>query len=282
MRRMLGELLIPLGIAYGAVLVLVFLFQSHLVFFPGTGREAVVTPQSYGLRFESVQIRTADGETLDAWWVPAEAARGVVLFFHGNAGNISHRLDYIQMFHRLRYTTLIVDYRGYGKSTGTPSEAGTYRDAEAAWEYLRHARMARPQNVVIAGESLGAAVATWLAAEVSLTTGEGPRAVLLFSTFTSVNDLGAQVYWFLPVRLLSRIGYDNEANLKRIRAPVFIAHSRDDDIVPYAHGKRLYEAANEPKTFLEMRGGHNDGFIFVRPEWVAELSTFLDRHAPGR
>ena len=279
---MLGELLIPLGIAYGAVLVLVFLFQSHLVFFPGTGREAVVTPQSYGLRFESVQIRTADGETLDAWWVPAEAARGVVLFFHGNAGNISHRIDYLQMFHRLRYTTLIVDYRGYGKSTGTPSEAGTYRDAEAAWEYLRHARMARPQNVVIAGESLGAAVATWLAAEVSLTTGEGPRAVLLFSTFTSVNDLGAQVYWFLPVRLLSRIGYDNEANLKRIRAPVFIAHSRDDDIVPYAHGKRLYEAANEPKTFLEMRGGHNDGFIFVRPEWVAELSTFLDRHAPGR
>jgi fermentation-respiration switch protein FrsA (DUF1100 family) len=280
MRRMLGELLIPLGIAYGAVVVLVFLFQSHLVFFPGTGREAVLTPQSYGLRFESVQIRTADGEKLDAWWVPAEDARGVVLFFHGNAGNISHRLDYLQMFHRLRYTTLIVDYRGYGKSTGTPSEAGTYRDAEAAWEYLRHARMARPQDIVIAGESLGAAVATWLAAEVSLTTREGPRAVLLFSTFTSVNDLGAQVYWFLPVRLLSRIGYDNEANLKRIRAPVFIAHSRDDDIVPYAHGKQLYETANEPKAFLEMRGGHNDGFIFVRPEWVAELGAFLDRHSP--
>jgi hypothetical protein len=282
MRRMLGELLIPLGIAYGAVLVLVFLFQSHLVFFPGTGREAVLTPQSYGLRFESVRIRTADGETLDAWWVPAEGARGVVLFFHGNAGNISHRLDYLQMFHRLRYTTLIVDYRGYGKSTGTPSEAGTYRDAEAAWEYLRHARMAPPHDIVIAGESLGAAVATWLAAEASLTEGKGPRAVLLFSTFTSVNDLGAQVYWFLPVRLLSRIGYDNQANLKRIRAPVFIAHSRDDDIVPYAHGKRLYETANEPKTFLEMRGGHNDGFIFVRPEWVAELGAFLDRHAPEK
>ncbi|HSE00434.1 MAG TPA: alpha/beta hydrolase [Burkholderiales bacterium] len=279
---MLGELLIPLGIAYGAVLVLVFLFQSHLVFFPGTGREAVLTPQSYGLRFDSVQIRTADDETLDAWWVPAEGARGVVLFFHGNAGNISHRLDYLQMFHRLRYTTLIVDYRGYGKSTGTPSEAGTYRDAEAAWEYLRHARMARPQDIVIAGESLGAAVATWLAAEVSLAEGKGPGAVLLFSTFTSVNDLGAQVYWFLPVRLLSRIGYDNQANLKRIRAPVFIAHSRDDDIVPYAHGKRLYETANEPKTFLEMRGGHNDGFVFVRPEWVAELGAFLDRLNPGK
>ena len=273
MRRMLGELLIPLAIAYGAVLVLVYLFQSHLVYFPGTGREAVVTPQSYGLRYESVPIRTADGETLDAWWVPAENARGTVLFFHGNAGNISHRIDYLQMFHRLRYSTLIVDYRGYGKSSGTPSEEGTYRDAEAAWEHLRHARMAQPQDIVVAGESLGAAVATWLAAEVS------PRAVLLFSTFTSVPDLGAQVYWFLPVRLLSRIGYDNLANLKRIRVPVFIAHSRDDDIVPYEHGRRLFEAAAEPKAFLEMRGGHNDGFIFTRQEWVAELGAFLDRYA---
>jgi len=126
---------------------------------------------------------------------------------------------------------------------------------------------------VIAGESLGGAVATWLAAEV------GPRAVVLFSTFTSVNDLGAQVYWFLPVRLLSRFGYDNRENLKRIRAPVFIAHSRGDDIVPYAHGKRLFEAAGEPKAFLEMRGGHNDGFIFTQPEWVAALGAFLDRHA---
>ena len=275
MRRMVGELLIPLGLAYGAVLVLVFVFQSRLVFFPGTGREVVVTPQSYGLGFEAIGIRTADGETLQAWWVPAEGARGTVLFFHGNAGNISHRLDYLLMFNRLRYATLIVDYRGYGGSTGAPSEAGTYRDAEAAWEYLRHARLARPRDVVIAGESLGAAVATWLAAEV------GPRAVVLFSTFTSATDLGAEVYWFLPVRLLSHIGYDNRENLKRIRAPVFIAHSRDDDIVPYAHGKRLFEAANEPKAFLEMRGGHNDGFIFTQPEWVAQLGAFLDRYADG-
>jgi len=308
MRRMLGELLIPLGLAYGAVLVLVFVFQSRLVFFPGTGREVVVTPQSYGLGFETVGIQTADGETLQAWWVPAEGARGTVLFFHGNAGNISHRLDYLLMFNRLRYSTLIVDYRGYGRSTGTPSEEGTYRDAEAAWDYLRHARLAQPRDVVIAGESLGAAVATRLAAELSLLplgeghgmregrrehrapafpseertkAGMGPRAVVLLSTFTSATDLGAEVYWFLPVRLLSRIGYDNRENLKRIRAPVFIAHSRDDDIVPYAHGKRLYEAANEPKAFLEMRGGHNDGFIFTQPEWVAQLGAFLDRHAGG-
>jgi len=272
---MLGELLIPVAIAYGAVLALVFVFQSHLVFYPGMGREVLLSPQSYGLRYETVELRTADGETLQAWWVPAENARGVVLFFHGNAGNISHRLDYLQMFNRLRYTTFIVDYRGYGKSTGSPSEEGTYRDAEAAWEYLRHARLAQPRDVVIAGESLGGAVATWLAAKVQ------PRAVLLFSTFTSVNDLGAQVYWFLPVRLLSRIGYDNLENLKRIQAPVFIAHSPDDDVVPYSHGRTLFEAAQEPKAFLEMRGGHNDAFIFSRQEWVAQLAAFFDRH-PGR
>jgi uncharacterized protein len=276
MRRMLGELLIPVAIAYGAVLVLVFVFQSHLVFYPGMGREITLSPQSYGLRYEPVELRTADGETLQAWWVPAENASGVVLFFHGNAGNISHRIDYLLMFNRLRFSTLIVDYRGYGKSTGSPSEEGTYRDAEAAWDHLRHVRLAQPQNVVIAGESLGAAVGTWLAAKT------GPRAVLLFSTFTSVNDLGAQVYWFLPVRLLSRIGYNNLENLKRISAPVFIAHSRDDDGVPYSHGRKLFEAAGEPKAFLEMRGGHNDGFIFVQQEWVAQLGSFLDQHGPGK
>src|SRR5574342_243838 len=134
MARMLWNLLIPLAIAYAAVLLLVFLFQSRLVFYPEVGRAVTLTPQAYGLRHEEVEIRTADGETLAAWWVPADNARGAVLFFHGNAGNISHRLDYLLMFNRLRLTTLIVDYRGYGRSTGAPSEEGTYLDAEAAWD----------------------------------------------------------------------------------------------------------------------------------------------------
>ena len=273
MLRMFWIFLVPVAITYAAVLMLVFLFQSRLVFYPGVGREGVVTPESYGLWHETVALRTADGEILHAWWVPADGERGMILFFHGNAGNISHRLDYLVMFHRLRYSTLILDYRGYGKSTGTPSEEGTYRDAEAAWNYVRDVRLAQSQDVVIVGESLGGAVASWLAAKAD------PRAVVLLSTFTSVSDLGAEVYWFLPVRLLSRFGYDNLTNLKRIRAPVFIAHSREDDIVPYAHGRKLFDAANEPKTFLEMEGGHNDGFIFGRPEWVAELAAFLDQHA---
>ena len=272
---MLYDIMIPVVVAYGCVLALVFLFQSRLVYYPHIGREIAITPQAYGLDYETVEIVTEDGEKLGAWWVPAGEPRGAVLMFHGNAGNISHRLDYLLMFNRLRYSTLIVDYRGYGASTGSPSEEGTYRDAQAAWRHLTAKRLVAPADVVLVGESLGAGVASWLAARVL------PRAVVLLSTFTSATDLGAEVYWFLPVRLMSRFRYDNLANLKTIEVPVLIAHSRDDDIVPFAHGQRLFAAANEPKQFLEMRGGHNEGFIFARKEWVQTLSEFLARHEPG-
>lgn len=276
MARMWLNVLISVAIAYAAVVALVFVFQARLVYYPGIGREVTVSPLAYGLAFDPVEIRTSDGETLHGWWVPADKARGTVLLLHGNAGNISHRLDYLLMFNRLGHSTFIVDYRGYGRSSGTPSEEGTYRDAEAAWDYLRQARSVRQQDLVIAGESLGGGVATWLAARVA------PRAVLLFSTFTSVSDLGSEIYWFLPVRLINRIGYDNLRNLERINAPLFIAHSRDDEIVPYAHGRRVFEAAREPKEFLEMRGGHNEGLVFTRKEWMAQLGSFLDRHSGGR
>lgn len=276
MPRMWLNVLISVAIAYAAVVALVFVFQARLVYYPGIGREVTVSPLAYGLAFEPVEIRTSDGETLHGWWVPADKARGTVLLLHGNAGNISHRLDYLLMFNRFGHSTFIVDYRGYGRSSGTPSEQGTYRDAESAWDYLRQARSVRQQDLVIAGESLGGGVATWLAARVA------PRALLLFSTFTSVNDLGSEIYWFLPVRLINRIGYDNLRNLERINAPLFIAHSRDDEIVPYAHGRRVFEAAREPKEFLEMRGGHNEGLVFTRKEWMAQLGSFLDRHSGGR
>ncbi len=270
---MILQTLVAIAVAYAGVVALVFAIQPKLVYFPNIGREVTATPRAVGLEFEPVEIRTEDGERLDAWWVPVARPRGTVLFFHGNAGNISHRLDYVLMFHRLRHSTLIVDYRGYGRSTGTPSEEGTYRDATAAWRWLTVTRGIAPAEIVLYGESLGAAVASWLAAR------EAPRALVLASTFTSVNDLGAEVYPFLPVRLISRFGYDNLANLRSVRAPVLVVHSRGDDIVPYAHGRALYDAAGEPKAFLELAGGHNDGFVFMRPEWVAALDAFLERAA---
>jgi uncharacterized protein len=272
-RRMLIDMLGMAAIAYACMLLLVFVFQSRLVFYPGMGREMTVTPQAYGLDFETVELATEDGERLHAWWVPARQARGTVLIFHGNAGNISHRIDYLRMFHGLGYSSFIFDYRGYGRSSGTPSEEGTYRDARAAWDHLTRQRAVPPGDIVYFGESLGAAVASWLAVR------HPPRALVLASAFTSATDLGAQIYWFLPVRLISRIGYDNLANLRRISTPVLIAHSRDDEIVPFAHGKALFAAVAGPGQFLEMRGGHNEGFVFARKEWVDAVAAFLHSHA---
>ena len=290
--RTVWNILVSVAIGYCAIVLLVYLFQSRLVFFPDTAREFSATPQTYGLAFESAQIRTVDGETLHGWWIPAEggspaggsttqgwttggsATRGIVLLFHGNAGNISHRIDYAQMFNRMGYACLLVDYRGYGKSSGSPSEEGTYQDALAAWNWLQ-SRGAKPGDVVIAGESLGGGVASWLAAQ------HAPRALLLMSAFTSIPGLAAKIYPFLPVRLISRISYDNLANLRRIKAPVLIAHSRGDEVVPFAHGEALYAAAGEPKQFLELQGSHNTGFIFARVDWVRAVEKFLEQQRPG-
>lgn len=276
--------LIAVTLGYALIVGFVFVTQERLVYFPDIGRDVAITPRAYGLDFESVRIATEDGEQLHGWWVPATTPRGTVLLFHGNAGSIAARVDYLLMFHRLGYATLIIDYRGYGQSTGRPSETGTYRDAEAAWRWLTTTRGVKAADIVLFGESLGGAVASWLAARVPLITdpqpGAAPRALILASTFTSINDLGSEVYPFLPVRLISRIHYDNHANLKGARVPLLIAHSPRDELIPYAHGRRLFDAAHHPKQFLELAGGHNDGFIFMREDWVQALGHFLDQHAP--
>lgn len=260
-------LLFVLG--YATLVGVVYLAQDSLVYFPNTGRAHSATPAVHGLTYEDVLLKTSDGETLHAWWVPVTGARGTAVLFHGNAGNISHRIEYARMFSTLGYNTLLVDYRGYGKSTGTPSEKGTYEDASATWQWLTATRGIADRDIVIFGESLGGAVACWLARQRT------PRALILASTFTSVPDLGAEVYSFLPVRLISRFKYNTRECLGEVKAPVLVIHSPDDEIIPFAHGKKLFEAAREPKAFLELSGGHNDGFVFVRPDWVKALGAFL-------
>lgn len=258
-----------LAAAYCGLAVLLFLFQSRLVFYPETGREIVTTPDRIGLPFENVRLITSDSINLQGWFIPAERSRGTVLFLHGNAGNISHRLDSMQMFHRLGYSTLIIDYRGYGNSAGAPSEQGTYRDAEAAWNYLIEQRHTPSCRIVLFGESMGGAIAAWLASH------EKPAALVIASGFTSVPDLAQHIYPYFPVRWLARIRYDTRDYLRTVTAPVLIAHSPQDEIIPYEHGRALFEAANPPKQFLELAGGHNDGFIFVRDAWVGVLRDFL-------
>ena len=255
--------------AYGGLALLLYIFQSHLVFYPETGREFTATPSQVGLAYEDIHLNTSDGISLHGWYIPAPQPRGTVLFLHGNAGNISHRLDSVQMFHRLGYSTLIFDYRGYGDSGGTPTEQGTYRDAEAAWRYLIEQRHIPSCRIVLFGESLGGAVAAWLAAR------QKPAALVIASGFTSVPDFAQHIYPYLPVRWLARMRYDTRENLRFVTAPVLIAHSPEDEIIPFEHGRALFAAANPPKLFLELAGGHNDGFIFMRESWVRVLGDFL-------
>lgn len=257
-----------LVMAYLSLVLLVYFGQSRLIYFPQ--RQISNTPKDIGLDYTSVHITTSDGETLHGWWIPATDAKGTVLFFHGNAGNISHRINYLKMFEQLGYNTLLFDYRGYGQSSGAPSEFGTYLDAQAGWRYLTEIQDIAAERIVLFGESLGGAVAAWLAAQ------EKPGMLVLASTFTSVPAMAAEIYPFLPVRWLARIHYNTLESLQSVTCPVFIAHSTEDEIVPFEQSQQLFKAAPEPKQFLFLAGGHNTGFIFKQPDWIKSLGEFMD------
>jgi fermentation-respiration switch protein FrsA (DUF1100 family) len=269
---LLNLLLIPV-VGYACVALALFFAQSRLVHLPEIpGRALTATPETAGLDYESVSIVTADGVKLHGWFVPVEPPRATLLFFHGNAGNISHRLDSLRIFHDLGLSTLIIDYRGYGQSEGKPSEQGLYADSEAAWRYLESERGLTSRQIVIFGRSLGGAVAAWLAAR------HQPRMLILESTFTSAPDMAAELYPFLPTRLLTRLQYDARRNLELVRCPVLIVHSRDDEIIPFRHGQRLYETARQPKQLLELKGDHNMGFLLDKTRYETGLGDFLDQH----
>src|SRR5262245_22499977 len=159
-KRMLTTLIVIIVALYLGLTLLLFLFQARFIYFPTEAWAA--TPARIGLPYETVELTTSDGVKLSAWFIPAPEARQALLFFHGNGGNISHRLTSIEQFHQLGLHVFIIDYRGYGQSEGSPSETGTYRDAEAAWRYLVEERGFNPSQIIVFGQSLGGAVATWL------------------------------------------------------------------------------------------------------------------------
>ncbi len=266
MNAILGTLAFAAA-CYVLLLGAAFVLQPRLVYFPEPRLQMV--PTQVGLPYDDVSFDTRDGVRLHGWYVPAAETAITVLFLHGNAGNISHRLESLAIFHRLGLSTFIIDYRGYGNSEGSPDENGTYQDALAAWEHLRKEKQIHPEDIIIFGRSLGGAVAAWLAAQVH------PRGVILESTFTSLPDLGADHYWFLPVHWLSRYQYDTRVHLSAVSTPVLIAHSRDDRIVGFHHAHNLHAAAHPPKYFLELRGGHNEGFVVSGDAYVDGLRQFV-------
>jgi len=270
-------------IAAVAALVLggVYALQERLVFFPS--RDMAADPSAVGLEFEAFMARAADGESLHGWFVPAgegqeraperSPERGVVLFHHGNAGNISHRLETLALLHGLGLSVCIFDYRGYGKSSGRPTERGVYRDSRAVWDRLVD-RGVEPGRVIVWGRSLGSSIAARLVRDLA---GEGvsPAALVLESAFASIPDMGREAYPFLPVRLIARMKMRTVDYVRAVQCPVLVAHSSHDEIVPYAQGRQVFEAAPEPKRFLELRGGHNDGFLATGQDYVDGVDAFL-------
>lgn len=269
-KKMLLDILTWLFLIYIVITGVVYLGQTRMIFYPV--REITATPADIGLEFEDVFLRTKDNIAVSAWYVPAQNERAVVLFCHGNAGNNSHRLDSIRIFHDLNLSVFIFDYRGYGKSEGSPTEEGTYLDAEAALDYLITVKQIPPAKVLLFGRSLGGAVA----AEVARRRTVG--GLIIESGFTSVPELGGKYFPFLPVKLLSRYSYATVNKVAEINTPKLFIHSPHDEIIPFQYGKTLYEKASPPKEFLEIRGDHNNGFLISGSIYTEGLNRFISEY----
>lgn len=248
-------------------LVLLFM-QSRLLYRPL--REVVFAPADRNLPHEDVVFHSRDGVKLTGWYIPAPNARFTLLFCHGNGGNVMHVLDSVELFRNMGLNCLVFDYRGYGNSDGSPTEAGTYLDARAAFEWLTQVKQVPEERIIVCGRSLGGSIAAHLARELR------PAALVLESAFTSYPDIGARMYPYMPVRLFARFRYDTLAYVRQVRCPVMVVHSRDDGLIPFDFGVQLFEAANEPKSFVEITGSHNDGFLLASDRYKEAWTQWLD------
>jgi hypothetical protein len=246
-------------------------FEHRQVYSPSRQLEAGAA--ELGRPWEEAVFNAADGVRLHGWFFPADkrAPRRdlVLLLLHGNAGNISHRLGYYRAWLSLGVNVFAFDYRGYGRSVGKPAEEGTYLDAQAAVRWLRDKGFA-PCQIVALGKSLGGGVASELALREPL------GGLVLQNTFTSIPDVGSELFPWLPVRRLHRIHYDTRAKLPRLRLPVLVAHSREDDLIGFHHGQANFAAANEPRRFHELRGSHNGTLEADRENYLRGLEAFLE------
>ena len=231
-----------------------------------------------GRAWEDVNFTTGDSVKLNGWFFPANTnsprTHLAVIVCHGNGGNISHRLGLYDALLAAGINVFAFDYRGFGRSEGKPSEAGTYLDAQAAHAWLRQKGFAAT-NLIAFGESLGGGIASELAVR------ETCGGLVLQSSFTSVTDLGAELYPFLPVRTLGSIRYDTRSKLPRIHVPVLVLHSRADSMIPFHHAERNFSAANEPKFLCELTGDHNDGIV-DRAKFIAGIEQLLEQLPPAK
>ncbi|MFH1094029.1 MAG: alpha/beta hydrolase [Candidatus Omnitrophota bacterium] len=238
--------------------------EKSSLYYPS--RQLEFIPSDIGIPYEEVFFNARDKTKLHGWFVPAGDSKVTVIFIHGNGGNISHRLDKIRVFNELRVNLFIFDYRGYGRSEGVPGEQGLYLDVQAAFDYIR--RKYPLDKVIIYGESLGGVLAIDLASRVDI------DGLITEGTFTSVADMAKIVYpWLPPILLKTKL--DSLSKISHVKAPKLHFHAEFDDIVPLNMGRRLFEAAKEPKKFVLLQGMHNDGFFVSASKVRVELKEFF-------
>jgi uncharacterized protein len=245
--------------------------ENRMIFHP----TAIIdrTPHQVGLEFEDLFFTARDGVRLNGWFIPHREARSTLVWFHGNAGNIGHRVDNIKLLHeKAKVNIFIFDYRGYGRSEGRPSEEGTYLDGKAAVEWVQNKLAAQAgQKVILFGRSLGAAVATEMATRVK------SQGLILESPFISVPEMARVLFPYLPIGPLLKTQYDVRERIKNIRVPLLVLHGDRDEIVPFEHGRAVFAAAPEPKKFFAIAGAaHNDTYLTGGEAYYRELKQFID------
>ncbi len=248
--------------------IYLYIKQPQMIFFPI--KQVEVTPKDWNLNYEAVELSLTNKTKISGWYLPYPNAEKTLLFFHGNGGNISHRGDSIYIFHKLKLNVLIIDYPGYGKSEGIPSENALYQSANAAWQYLITDKKTKPENIIIFGRSLGGAVAVDLASRVK------SAGLILESTFSSVRDVVDIILPGLSHFIYLRYVFNSLNKINKVTTPILVIHSPEDEVIPFELGHKLFESVeSSEKTFLQIEGGHNDGFMQSISPYMQMLRAFI-------
>ena len=260
-------LLVFLLLVYAAFLLS---SENKIIFHPSRYPDGFWNPASQGVLAQDIYFTTEDGIKLHGWFIPAENAVATLLWFHGNAGNISHRLDNIQRLVRLNLNVFIFDYRGYGRSEGVPSEAGIYKDSQAAYDAVLRLDGVSVDTLFLFGRSLGGICA------VQTAMNWPAKGLLLESVFTNSSDMARKIFPLIPLGWAMKSKLDAVSKVPHLRLPKLFLHGTDDEIVPYDMGRKLFDAAAEPKTFYSIAGaGHNDTYVLGGDEYFNALNQFI-------
>ncbi|MEE8149864.1 MAG: alpha/beta hydrolase [candidate division Zixibacteria bacterium] len=268
--RMFWIVLATILAVYSAFCVYIYMAQDRMFYFPT--KDFAVNPDDYDLNFQDVFINVGQDETIHGWYFSQaqnQNAARTVLVCHGNGGNISHRLETVIFLLQRGVNVMMFDYRGYGRSSGRPRETNTYDDVKAAYDWLISEKSAIPDDIIIFGRSLGGAVA------VDLASKENCGGLIVESSFDSAREMAKGYFPFFPAGLLIKYSYDSISKISKVNCPKLFTHSPADDLVPFDRGKKLFEAAPEPKSFYEISGGHNERTYLDDPGYIKAIDNLL-------